>query len=78
MGVAHYLPQPPLPQMPGAGARRMARASTGRTVTGAVLPRRLHPAEAGGRDRLPEQGHRLWDPVPRRRAKNALSYGQIP
>jgi hypothetical protein len=32
MGISHYLPQPPLPQMPGAGARRMARTSTGRTV----------------------------------------------
>ncbi len=61
------LPQPPLPQVPGAGARRMARAATGRTVAGAVLPRRLHPADAGRRDRLPEQGRRLCDPVPRGR-----------
>jgi hypothetical protein len=43
----------------------MARASTGRTVASAVFPRRLHAADAGGRDRLPE-GRRLCGPVPRR------------
>jgi integrase/recombinase XerD len=59
-----FLPQPSLSQVPGAGARRMARASTGRTVAGAVFPRRLHPADAGRPDRLPEQGRRLRDPVP--------------
>ena len=48
-----------------ARAEWLARPA-GRTAAGAVLPRRLHAAGAGGRDRLPEQGDRLCHPVPAR------------
>ena len=51
--------------MPGAGARQVARGPAGRAAAGALLPRRLHRAGAGWRDRLPEQGRRLRHPVPR-------------
>src|SRR6202050_3240625 len=44
----------------------MARRPTGRTVAGTLLSCRFHPAGAGERDRLPEQGHRLCNPVPQR------------
>src|SRR5712664_4565776 len=42
MGVAHYLPQPTLPEMPGCSARRVAGRATGRIAAGAVFSCRLH------------------------------------
>jgi Putative transposase/Transposase zinc-binding domain len=54
------------PKLPGAGAQRVARRTAGRAVAGGVLPRRVHAAGAGGRDRLPEQGNGLRHPVPHR------------
>ncbi len=66
MGVAHYLPQSALPEVPGLGARAMARRTASRTPSRAVFPRRLHHAGPRRRDRLPEQGRRLCHPVPLR------------
>src|SRR6266446_7068193 len=48
------VPQPTLPEVPGAGARRVACRPTGRAAAGAVLPCRVHTAGTGGRDRVPE------------------------
>ena len=39
-----FLPQPPLPEVPGPGPRRVARSPPGRAAAGAVFPRRVHPA----------------------------------
>ena len=58
------VPQPSLSQMPGADAGPMARRAARRTAAGAVLSCRLHTAGIDRRDRLPEQGGRLRDPVP--------------
>ena len=38
------LPEPPLPQVPGAGAGRLGGSPQGGAVAGAVLPRGVHPA----------------------------------
>ncbi len=66
-GLRRLRPRPHAPTTPAAtgiarsaraGARRVARGPAGRAAAGAVLPRRLHAAGAGGRDRLPEQGRR--------------------
>ena len=63
MGVAHYLPQPPLPEVSGRGAGAMAGRTPGRTAAGSLFPRRVHIARADRRHRVPEQGRRLRDPV---------------
>ena len=65
MGDAHYLPQPTLSEVPGSGARRVARGASGRVAAGALLPRGLHPTTAGGGDRVPEQACGLRHPIPR-------------
>ena len=44
-----------LPELSGGGESGVARCSSGRTAAGSLLPRHLHPAIAGGRDRFPEQ-----------------------
>ena len=62
-----FLPQPALPQVPGAGARQWLAERPRRTSAGSLFPRRLHRAGPGRRDRLPEQGGRLRHPVPGRR-----------
>ena len=65
------LPQPPLPQMSGHGARTLAGRSPRRTAAHRVLPRGLHPTRA---DRLPgllQQRSRLRDPLPRHRPNSA-------
>jgi hypothetical protein len=46
MGVAHYLPQPPLPEVLGRRREGMARRPRGRPVAGAGLSRRVHTAAA--------------------------------
>jgi integrase len=51
-------------------ACRSACAAAG---LGAVLPRRVHPAGAGGRDRLPQQDDGLRHPVPHR-GRNAADH----
>src|SRR5882757_9709519 len=43
MGVAHYLSQPALPEVPGCGVTPMAGRPRSGAVTGAVLSRRVHP-----------------------------------
>ncbi len=43
----------------------MARCASVRVAAGALLPRRLHLAGAGGRDRVPEQARGVRHPVPR-------------
>src|SRR5436190_693992 len=58
------VPQPSLSQMPGADAGPMARGSASRIAASTVLSCRLHTAGAWRRDRVPEQVHRLRDPVP--------------
>ena len=63
MGVAHYLPQPALPQVPGCGSAGMAGRARGRAAAGAVLPCRVHAAGSDRRHRLPEQGRDLRSPV---------------
>ena len=67
MGVAHYLSQPALPEVPGRGGAAMARRPRGRAAADSLLPRRLHPAGRDRRDRVPEQGRRLRPPVQDRR-----------
>ena len=44
MGDAHYLPQSPLPEVPGRGRAAMARRPRGGAAAGSLLSRRLHPA----------------------------------
>ena len=44
MGVAHYLPQPALPEVPGRGGAPMAGRPRGGAAAGPLLSRRLHPA----------------------------------
>ena len=44
MGDAHYLPQPPLPEVPGRRGAAMARGPRGGAAAGSLLSRRLHPA----------------------------------
>src|SRR5271154_167865 len=53
------LRQPPLSKVPGRRGQGMAGRPPGRTVAGAVFPRRLHPAGADRRHRLSEQDRRL-------------------
>ena len=67
MGGAHYLPQSPLPEVPGRRGTALARRPRGRAPAGSLLSRRLHPAGGDRRDRVPEQGRRLRPPVPDRR-----------
>ena len=67
MGVAHYLPQPALPEVSGRRGAAMARRPRGRAAAGSLLPRRLHPAGGDRRHRVPEQGRRLRPPVQDRR-----------
>src|SRR5208337_2721279 len=50
MGVAHYVPQPPLPQMSGGSGAAMARRARSRTLAGPLLPCRVH--SAGGDPRF--------------------------
>ena len=57
------LPQSPLSEVPGRGAGEVARRPPSRTLAGSLFPPRLHLARADRRDRLPEQGRRLRDPV---------------
>src|SRR5947209_6027731 len=54
MGVAHYLPQPALPEVPRVGACSVAGRPAVRAAAGAVFPRRLHGAGADRRDRSPQ------------------------
>jgi hypothetical protein len=55
------VPQPALPEVPGAGPRRVARHPTSRTAAGSILPRRVHPA--GRRwPRLPPRTRRRSTP----------------
>ena len=56
MGVAHYLPQPALPEVPGCGRKGVAGGARERAIAGAVLPRRVLIAGSDRRHRLPEQG----------------------
>ena len=51
MGDAHYLPQSPLPEVPGGRGAAMARRPRGRAAAGSLLPRRLHPAGGDRRHR---------------------------
>ena len=67
MGNAHYLPQSPLPEVPGRRGAAMARRPRGRAPAGSLLSRRLHPAGRDRRRRVPEQGRRLRPPVQDRR-----------
>ena len=67
MGVAHYLPQSALPEVPGGRGAAMARRPRGRAPAGSLLSRRLHPAGRDRRRRVPEQGRRLRPPVQDRR-----------
>ena len=57
------LPQPALPEVSGASPSRVACRAPGRAAAGSLFPRRVHAAGADRRDRLPEQGRRLRDPV---------------
>ena len=59
MGVAHYLPQPALPEVPGRGSTRVVGRARGRAIAGAVLPRRILAAGQNRRHRLPEQDRDL-------------------
>src|SRR5208337_1974565 len=68
MGVAHYVPQPPLSKMPGGGAGAVARRPPSRVAAGFLCPRRLHLAAGGGRDRFSQQADRLWPADARRGA----------
>jgi hypothetical protein len=72
------VPQPALPQVPGRGTGSLGRGPPRRTVAGALLPRRLHPAAVGAIAFQSEprcatgsstvaNGRRLRHPVPRRR-----------
>ena len=65
--LVQLLPQPPLSDLSVAGPRRVARTATGGPAAHRVLPRRLHRAPGGRRDRHPEQGRRLRSPLPSRR-----------
>ena len=58
-GELQLVPQPPLPEMPRRGGPGLARRARGGPAAGPVLPRRLHPAGAARRRRLPEQGRGL-------------------
>ena len=62
-----FLPQPPLPEVPGRGGAAMARRARGGAAAGSLLSRRLHPAGVDRRHRVPEQGGRLRPPVQDRR-----------
>ena len=50
------LPQPPLPEVPGARRATLARGAPGRSAAGGVLPRGLHAAGADRRHRVLQQG----------------------
>src|SRR5579863_5228631 len=65
--LLQLVPKPSLRQMSERGARGVARGASGRTAAGSLLPRRLHPAASGGRDRLSEQADGLWPAHARRR-----------
>ena len=64
MGAAHYLPQPPLPEVPGRAAARQWLEDR----EAELLPVPYYhvvftlPAAIGA-DRVPEQGRRLRPPV---------------
>ena len=77
MGGAHYLPQPPLPEVSGRGGKTMAGRTRGGAAGGSLLSRRLHPAGGDRRHRVPEQGRRLRPPVPDRR-RNADHHRRRP
>ena len=64
MGDAHYMPQPPLPQVSGRGGTGLACRARGRSAAGRLFPRRLHAADRDRPDRLPEQGGGLRPAVP--------------
>ena len=59
MGVAHYLSQPALPEVPGCGRKGVAGGARERAIAGAVLPRRVLIAGSDRRYRLPEQSRDL-------------------
>ena len=59
MGDAHYLPQPPLPEVPGNCRHGLAGRTPSRVATGFLLPRRLQPPRANRCDRLAQQVRRL-------------------
>ena len=61
------VPQSPLSQVPGPRARGLDRGTARRAAAGPLLPRGLHAAGPGRRDRPPEQGDGLRHAVPRRR-----------
>ena len=63
MGVAHYLPQSPLPEVPSRRRAAMARRSRGGAAAGSLLSRRFHPTGVDRRHRVPQQGGGLRPPV---------------
>ena len=65
-----FLPQSALSEVSGPSPSRVARRARSRPAAGSLFPCRLHLAGADRRDRLPEQGHRLCDPVQSRRRGN--------
>ena len=65
--ILQFLPQSPLPEVPGRCRSAMARRPRGGIAAGSVLSRCLHPAGVDRRDRVPEQGRRLRPPVQDRR-----------
>jgi hypothetical protein len=56
MGVAHYLSQPALPQVPGRGGARMDGGARDRAAPGVLFSCRLHAAIGDRRHRLAERG----------------------
>src|SRR5207248_7887294 len=59
MGNAHYLPQPPLPEVSRCGSERLACGARGRSAARQLFPCGLYAASRDRSDRLPEQGGRL-------------------
>jgi Phage integrase family/Transposase zinc-binding domain len=49
MGIAHYLPQPALPEVPGRDGEAVAGRPRGRAAAGRILSHRVHPAGADRR-----------------------------
>ena len=71
-----FLPQSSLPQMPGSGSGSLGRRTAGGTAARSLFPRGLHPAGAGRRHGVPEQGGGLRHPVPHCRRDAARHRGR--